>query len=52
MIQKVINEFAELVTEEQQMYRSDRTVSLEEQIRHIKMDEERTRKWEKKEMKR
>lgn len=52
MIQKVMNEYAELVTEEQKLYRTDRTESLEEQIWNISMSKERTRKWEKKELKR
>ena len=33
MIQKVIDEYAELVTDEQQMYRTELTESIEEQVK-------------------
>ena len=36
MIQKVIDEYAELVTDEQQMYRTELTESIEEQVKIMK----------------
>lgn len=36
MIQKVIDEYAELVTDEQQMYRTEQTESIEEQVKIMK----------------
>ena len=36
MIQKVIDEYAVLVTDEQQMYRTELTESIEEQVKIMK----------------
>lgn len=38
MIQKVIDAYAELVTDEQRLYRSKLTESIEEQVMNVKND--------------